>query len=223
MTTTLEFHEFIALKLDSTNSQTYSYLEPQEYDKWLNDANIRVLKQRLFGTMPDGVAYDTLVKRTDDIQPLLRLAILTPTLVATRYEAVLPNDYMFSVDVYCNFTRTKDPYSGRLQRSAVEYGTNDLLSTVVNNNVDERYQRKLFYNYYNGRVFIACDANTVVNDIELRYVKPPRPFNLTTNTITDLPVSLHEDICNEAVLGIVESYSNTTRVQTMPNQIARQT
>lgn len=223
MTSTIEFHNQLVLQLDSVNSQTYSTLEQFEIDTWLNYAAIRVLKQRLFGTMPDNVAYDSKLKRVDDVQTLIRKVMLGVTQLFNRYTSVLPLDYQFCLDVYCTVTRTADPYAGVIQREGAIYTSINDIDNVNDNATSVLYVRKPLYNIYDNKLLVVVDNRTAVNSVELSYITQLTKFNLPLNTFTNLPEQLHTDIVNEAVLGIVESYANTTRVQTMPTQIVRQT
>lgn len=223
MTSTAEFHNQLMLQLDSVNSQTYSALEQFEIDTWLNYAAIRVLKQRLFGTMSDNVGYDVKLKRVDDVQTLIRKVTLVVTQLFNRYTSVLPLDYQFCLDVYCTVTRTADPYTGVIQREGAIYASINDIDNVNDNATSILYMRKPLYNIYDNKLLVVVDNRTVVNSVELSYITQLTEFNLPLNTFTNLPEQLHMDIVNEAVLGIVESYANTTRVQTMPTQIVRQT
>jgi hypothetical protein len=223
MTSTAEFHNQLMLQLDSVGSQTYSSLEQFEIDTWLNYAAIRVLKQRLFGTMPDNVGYDSKLKRVDDVQVLIRKVTLATAQLFNRYTAVLPIDYQFCLDVYCTVTRTADPYAGVQQREGALYATINYINDVSDNVTNVRYMRKPLYNIYDNKLLVVVDKRTTVNAIELSYITQLIKFNIALGTFTNLPEQLHIDIVNEAVLGIVESYANTTRVQTMPTQIVRQT
>ena len=69
--TVAEMHNAIQLQLDKSDSYQIAAFESEEFDYWLNEAQLELIKQKMFGNNPRGENYDVGTKRADDLSVLM--------------------------------------------------------------------------------------------------------------------------------------------------------
>src|SRR3972149_1677511 len=92
--TVAEMHLAVRLNLDKTSSFEYASFLQEELDFWLNEAQERFVKQRLYGNNYKQEKYDQSQKRIDDLKSLVKLStaisLIASSLGTNVKEATLP-------------------------------------------------------------------------------------------------------------------------------------
>ena len=112
-----ELHDEVQLGLQKMSSYAVENFQDQEVDKYLNFAQLEIIKDRYRGLEEAG--FEDSANRVSDLQPLVNTSILLPTIDATtillgsagEYLIPLPADYMYFV--------MADSYTGNLIQSRV--------------------------------------------------------------------------------------------------------
>lgn len=226
--TVSDMHTAFLLNLDKSSSLAGNpdFL-PEEIDYWLNEAQDRFIKQRMFGTNYRKEKYDDTQKRRDDLR----------TLITTNLGIFLNNPSSLGTNVkYCilptTLTTSPYPYMYYLDSNVIDINGNRLeCGKMVKNEYIHEYlkdyindpylRRPLTYLYTEGTNhvlgFIYSDEFIPVQ-CDLTYLR--QPMQLTLGPVTgyqtnqcELALETHEEIVNIAV-GLVIENIESSRVQT---------
>lgn len=228
--TVSEMHSAVRLGLDKSSSFEYASFLTEELDFWLNEAQERFVKQRLYGNNYKQEKYDQSQKRIDDLRTLIRqsgnLTLTSSYLGANVKEAILPvnlsvGPYMF----YLNST-VKDGVNNELQTGDVI--PVNLLNTYIKDSINNPYiMRPLvylynayssFYSAYVDMIAIIYGDEFVPTICNVLYIKKPMklvsgvPGTYETNTC-ELPEHTHREIVSICIELLVENIESP-RVQT---------
>jgi hypothetical protein len=221
--TVAEMHLAVRLFLDKTSSFEYASFLQEELDFWLNEAQERFVKQRLYGNNYKQEKFDGSQKRIDDLRSLVRqstaISLTASSLGTNVKEATLPvtdatNPYMF----YLNSTLYN------VSSSALQTGDIipiSLLSRYLKDSVNNPYIFRplvLFYNSTVDKIAFVYGDEFIPTTCDILYIKKPKklvygtPGTYETNT-SELPEHTHKEIitiCTELLVENIES----PRVQT---------
>jgi len=219
--TSSEFHIGFDIQLDKTLDFEYAYVLPEQKDYWLNKAQDRIIKQKLYGNNPKQTYYDITLQRVDDLKTLIKNSSITSSSYSvslTSYikQFTLPTDYKYYIKSFVlvdklmrnGLTSTQTPFPvEHIQREDVE----KFLTIQGVNKPD--FDRLKGFIEGNVLVVIFDSYTTNVNTCKLTYIKQPVLFNYATTTVTDLPESIHNEILDEAVLLALNNFESQ-RLQT---------
>lgn len=228
--TVAEMQSAVRLGLDKTSSFEYASFLTEELDFWLNEAQERFVKQRLYGNNYKQEKYDQSQKRVDDLRTLIRqsgnLTLNSSYLGSNIKEAVLPvslsdGPYMF----YLN-SSVKDGVNNELQTG--DTIPVELLSRYTKDVVNNPYiMRPLvylynayssFYTSYVDMIAIVYGDEFIPTTCNVLYVRKPMklvsgtPGTYETNTC-ELPEHTHREIVAICVEMLIENIESP-RVQT---------
>jgi hypothetical protein len=233
MTVYPDMHQAIRLYLDKSTSLTGSVdFLPEELNFWLNEAQDRFIKQRLYGNNYKQQKLDDSQKRIDDLRTLIVTSdfqsLSNSSLGINVKYTYLPDvntgaPYMFYLNSEVYSVVSNSPiYSNTLQTG--ENITIELLSNYIKDSVNNPYiRRPLTYFYLEGGVpalaFIYGEEFIPVS-CRITYIKRPKklvsgtPGTYETNTC-ELAEHTHNEIVVMAADMLVENIESQ-RVQTFP-------
>lgn len=226
--TVSEMHLAIRLNLDKSTALVGSVdFLPEELDFWLNEAQDRFIKQRMFGNNTKHEAFDKSVKRIEDLK----------NLVCSKRSLALATNLDIGVNVKSTdlpVSDSTDPYayyinSSVANSSGVYLQINDIISW---SNISE-YIKDSINNPWIKRPLVLFNKNSytttpqisvvygdefVPNTIDITYIKKPKvltSFSMSgyqTNT-SELSEHTHREIVNIAASMLIENIESP-RVQT---------
>ena len=188
--TVSDMHQAIRLHLDKSTSLVGSVdFLPEELDFWLNEAQDRFIKQRLYGNNYRQQKFDDTQKRIDDLRSLIiqtsKIALTQSNLASNVKECNLPtidmttdNPYMF----YLNST-LYDSSTGVLQTGdTVSF---DLISRYLKDDINDPYIRRplvVFYNNgsYTDMIGFIHGDEFIPTRCDITYIKKPRTLTSFT-------------------------------------------
>lgn len=222
--TVSEMHLALRLNLDKSTSLGGSpdFL-PEEFDFWLNEAQDRYIKLRMFGNNNAKTGFEQSQKRVDDLKALLvitdKLTLSSSMMGPNVKEVALPISSSTSPYLYYVNSSVYDVSGNELQTGAImqqEY-INDYLKDAINNPYIRRPYVLFYYN--NGPVigFIYGDE-FVPTQCDITYIKKPKALTsftvsgYQTNTC-ELSEHTHREIVDLATSLLIENIESG-RVQT---------
>jgi len=221
--TVAEMHIGIKLQLDKSSSFEYASLLSEELNYWLNEAQERFIKQRMFGNNPKGEKYDQSQKRIDDLKTLIKnsgsIALGSSSFGTNVVDCALPvldatNPYMF----YLNSTVYNVGGSVLQTGRVIPY---ELINYYLKDSVNNPYMLRplvFFYNNTTDRIAFIYADEFVPTTCNITYIKKPKkltsgsPGTYETN-ISELPEHTHKEMVVMATELLVENLESP-RVQT---------
>jgi len=222
--TVAEMHPAVRLIIDKSSSFEYASFLQEELDFWLNEAQDRFIKQRLYGNNYKGEKFDQTQKRIDDLRSLIKIStsinLSVSSLGSNVVECNLPvtdatNPYMF----YLNSTVYNT--GGTVALQSGETIRFDLISRYIKDSINDPYILRplvVFYNNTTDKIAFIYGDEFVPTTCDITYIKKPKklvfgtPGTYETNT-SELPEHTHREIvtiCAELLIENIES----PRVQT---------
>ena len=226
-----DMHRAFRLNLDKSSSLVGNpdFL-PEEIDFWLNEAQERFVKQRVFGNNLRKEALEQGQKRVDDLKTLIctyyGTSLSASSLGSNVKETLIPVSatapYLFYLDSALHGSVT----SNVLQCGQV-ISTKDL-SKYVADSINTPYIRRPLVYFYNS---VGTNANQTIAfiyssefvpyTVDITYIKKPKVLTYTTvsgyqTNTPDLPEETHKEIVNLAVQLVIENIESS-RVQTFPS------
>jgi hypothetical protein len=219
--TVTQMHTAFRLHLDKSTSLVGNpdFL-PEEIDYWLNEAQDRFIKQRLFGNNYRQEKYDQNQKRIDDLRNILinvtGLTLTSSTLGVNVKEVTLPISDANSPYLFYNHSTVYNNTSNALQvYTTVKFeNISDYLKDFINN----PYIRRPLITFYGDKIAFIYSDEFVPVTCDLVYFKRPKklvlgtPGTYETNTC-ELAIHTHSEIVDIAVSLVIENTENP-RVQT---------
>jgi len=218
--TVSEMHQAFRLQLDKSSSLVGNpdFL-PEEIDYWLNEAQDRFIKQRLYGNNFKQEKWDNTQKRIDDLKNIVILSgeigLSGSDLGDNVVEGSLPiNDSVSPYLFYINSTLYGT--FGALQAGNLIKFENisDYIKDVINN----PYIRRPLVTFYGDKIVFVYGDEYVPTTCDITYVKRPMklvsgtPGTYETNTC-ELSIHTHPEIVIIAVDMVIENIEST-RTQT---------
>jgi hypothetical protein len=187
--TVIEQHEAVRLGLDKTSSLTLPAFETEELNYWLNEAQLELIKQKMFGNNYRGEDFDMGSKRADDLSNLMTLtAGLTYNVAGTspefRPHAYHPN--VAVVDIvetnmpkYLYYIGTdliiSDPYA---PSTGVVMETELIEQKLVGKLIETPYNKPFLKNGYvylkEDQVNVIYDPESTPTSVYVTYLRKPK-------------------------------------------------
>jgi hypothetical protein len=219
--TVTEMHTAFRLHLDKSTSLVGSpdFL-PEEIDFWLNEAQDRFIKQRMFGNNYRQENFEQTQKRIDDLRNLLINSIgsvLTQSTIASNIkECTLPiNDATSPYMFYVNSTLRNSTPTVIQVKDIVNY---EYINEYLKDSINNPYIRRPLVTFYGDKIAFIHGDEFVPTTCDLRYIKRPKKLTLNTpgtyeTNTCELALHTHSEIVIIAVSLVVENTENP-RVQT---------
>jgi hypothetical protein len=220
--TVLQMHTAFRLHLDKSTSLVGNpdFL-PEEIDFWINEAQDRFIKQRMFGNNYKQLAFEHDQKRMDDLRDLLiympSLTLNASLIGSNVRECLLPitdavSPYMFYVSSkLTNYTGDTIQVKDIIQH--------DNLKDYIKDSINNPYIRRPLVMFYGDKIaFVYGDEFGIPSSCDITYIKKPKklvngtPGTYETNTC-ELAQHTHNEIVILAVDLVVENIESP-RVQT---------
>lgn len=201
-------HKEFDIFMDKVDSQSLPDFLASEKDVFLNEAQLRLVKQAYGGNNIYKTGFGVTQKRIDDIHTLVK----SVTLTFTNNEVILPSDYMFL-----------DRVSVKVKSGAIEgYTTpflcpHDKLNIVLSDPFNKSTPAYPIMWQESNKLKIDTPGFTAL-EVYLTYIKFPREMSKLNNISSELPEQKQREVVQMAVriaLGIVES----PRVQEQNDQL----
>lgn len=204
--TVAEMHIAIQIGLDKSDSFQIAAFEPEEFDYWLNEGQLELIKQKMFGNNPRGENYDIGTKRADDLSILMKYS---PELLYNSGSGPLldhayhPNvvyadiasnitDYLFYIGSDFLVDDPNAPNSNVRPMETVLIEQKDIGSLV-----ETPYNKPFLKNGYvylkEGEVNVIYDPYAVPYSIFISYLKKPLTLSLGGSDC-ELPEQVHPEI-----------------------------
>lgn len=217
-----EFHINFEIELDKTQDFEYASFQPEQIDYWLNKAQDRFIKDRLYPKNPNEKGFEGNQKKIDDLKSLVKkTASITPTVTDNTYYSQLPNDYLHLTRHRCT---TNDSTCGTKTVGGIQIQTDDINILLRDPFWKPIAEEPLYYLEGNKIVYEKIIGFTIVSTT-LNYVKIPVKLKLGTEYIvTDVDVnceldeSIHNEILDIAVSMVLENIESQ-RYQTNLNEL----
>ena len=214
--TSEEFHIGFDIQLDKTMDFEYPYVQPEEKDYWLNRAQERIIKQKLYGNNPKRTAFDGTLQRIDDLKTLVVNDTITGasySLGLTSYmkQFPLPEDYKYYIKSFgivdklmrSGFQSTQTPFSVDI----IERKDINKFMTISGVNKPDLDNLKGFIE--EDKLIIIHDSYTDnFTTCKLNYIKEPLKFDYTDDQVSDLPAHVHDEILDEAIMLVLNNFES---------------
>lgn len=224
--TALEFHNNFNIELDKTLDFELPYMLPEQIDYWLNKAQDRFVKSRMFGNNLFKTGFEQSEKRMDDLRLILvKSNSITPSTSGSVYVSTLPDDYMYLVRHQCHTTCptcTTSMLVPGIQTTQDEM--NVLLRDPFWSPIG---YDPLYYLIGNSIVYETDSNNFVVVDTLIHYIRKYDKIQLGTQYVgvtTDIECELaehtHQEILDIAIEMVLENIESQ-RYQANLNEITK--
>lgn len=216
-----EMHTSFKLGLDKVDSLGYPNFLEDEIDLLLNQAQDRIVKQRLGINNIKQAGFEAIQKRTDDLRELVKNAVLTPGVNVSDNKpngvfVTLPTDYWFIIneEVNLSFTCNGATQSDRIMVKAIQHDDyNKIIKDPFNKPSKDEFIVRLMYQ---DKVELITGNNETVTTYYLRYIKKPLAMDYTNSVDCELADHIHQEIVDEAIRVALEDIE-AQRQNTFPN------
>jgi len=229
--TVSEMHTAFRLHLDKSSSLVgIPDFLPEEIDFWLNEAQDRFIKQRMFGDNYMRTGLEQNQKRIDDLRNLVILLLdgaLTASDIAVNVkEYTLPiNDgtspYMFYISstVYKYTTGSGHKFADDSETLQVkDIIQHERLKDYLKDGINDPYIRRPLVTFYGDKIAFIYGDEFVPTTCDITYLKRPKKLVLSSptgyqTTTCELAVHTHPEIAVMAADLVIEN-TESPRVQT---------
>jgi len=206
--TVLEMHTAVLLGLDKSSSFEVAAYEPEDIDYWLNESQLELIKQKVFGNNYRKERYGEGIKRADDLATLIEytgeLSFPTelvphayhPNVAGVSIATHIP-DYLFYIgsDVLIadpNASTTNTPHESILVEEEV---IGKLIATPYN----EPVLRNAYIYLKENQVNVIYDPYATLDSIYVSYIRKPDKLVRSTpgvgeTTVCELPEQVHPEL-----------------------------
>ena len=134
--TGLETVQALKIKLDKLDTDSLAEIAPEVAVFWINDAFIRLVKQRYGGNNPKRESFEETQKRTDDLREVISYVIIENPTVGFFEDSVkfdLPVDYWFALIEQADVVYTDCNGDPQTEREGVKVIQHNNINTAVLN------------------------------------------------------------------------------------------
>jgi hypothetical protein len=221
MTVFPDMHNAFRLNLDKSSSLVGNPdFSPEEIDFWLNEAQDRFIKQRVFGNNIRREAFDGSLKRVEDIRNIVinssSISLSSSVIGSNIKEGVLP------------FTDANSPYMYYIDSTLFDSGSSAMnvgepikitdASKYVKDSINNPYIRRPLPFFYGNKIAFVYGDEFIPTTFTLTYIKKPKQLTYTTvsgyqTNTCELAEETHREIVDIAI-GLVIENIESPRVQT---------
>ena len=212
--TVQEMHYAVDQGLQKVASSVYDYFLAEEVDFWLNRAQERYIKQRLYKqTDPKKLGFEGNVKRMDDLRMLITSDYedaVVPSAVPAFIDFDLPIDYMFLVNARVSM---------HVNHCGEQVDADDSLVVrdlrIVEQDKVYQHQQNPFAKtkaeyplavVFDEEVRVFQDNERfILKTLKLDYLRVPVDITLSTSVDCELAAHTHHEIVDLTVKSIIEA------------------
>jgi hypothetical protein len=211
-----EMHTAFKMELDKTSSLQLPAFELEEIDFWLNHAIRSFVKNRYRGKL-DGVGFEQITKRTEDLKTLVVEASVIPIAGTVKIPSWVANlatltDKWFILGEEVTISYNK---LGTVGLTTKKQGVTECtIDTYVSHLNDPYSEHILHYEeakplrlVYQNTIELVTDGNYTITNYHIRYLKKPATVSiLSAPTVScDLPEHTHDEIVKLAANMVLEN------------------
>lgn len=220
-----EFHIAFDLEIDKTLDFELPYMSPEQKDYWLNKAQDRFIKSRIFGTNILGKAFEESEKRVDDLRTIVtRPSPITSTVSTSDvYVTSLPDDYQYLLRHQC--TVLSDKYGSKILKG-IQTKQDQIDMYIEDPFWGPAPEEPLYYLLGNNIVYETLGLFTIESST-ITYIRIPaviqyggQYLNPIEDIDCELPVHTHHEIVDIAVAMVLENIESQ-RYQTNLNELTK--
>lgn len=216
-----DFHNNFNIEVDKTLDFEYPYMLPEQIDYWLNKAQARFIKERLYPKDPNMKGFEETQKRIEDLRTIVKTSeALTPVTSGANYIITLPNDYLYLVRHRCTTVGTCGTKSVGGLLTIQEFINQMLKDPFWKPTADEP-----IYYFIGDSIVYETLGDFIISETTLTYVKEPLELRLgsqyinpTTDVNCELPEQSHQEILDIAVSMALENIESQ-RYQSNLNEL----
>jgi len=224
--TVQELHYSFDQGLQKVGSYAYDNFLPDEIDFWLNRAQERFIKDRLFITADaKQLGFANGQKRLDDIREIIAINYIddaAATVNAESQEYDLPLDYMHLVNLRARI------YKNRCAPATTTTALFTVPVRIVNNMEVFFLQQDPFSRSQidtplatlneNDITVFQSNESFILEGISLDYIRIPQQIDLQLNQTSELAEHTHQEIVDIAVKNVLEAIESP-RYQSNANEL----
>lgn len=219
--TVQEFHINFDILVDKTIDFESPYILPEQKDFWLNKAQDRFTKSKLYPNDPREKGFEETQRRIDDLRTLVKNPPeYTPVQDGTKYITQLPNDYLYLVRHRC---KTTDSYGVKDVGGILS--KQEFLNQMLKDPFWKPTTTEPLYYFVGNNIVYETLGDFTVTKTNLTYIKEPLKIQLGSqyvDTLPDqnceLPEHTHTEILDMAVSMFLENIESQ-RYQTNLNEL----
>lgn len=233
--TVSQMHTALRLNIDKTTALAGSAIDflPEELNFWLNEAQIRFIKQRLFGTNTKQQGFESTIKRYDDLNELVTrstaISLTTSTYGSNVKRTVLTTLISDANNPYMYFVSASlfDASSRQLEvKGTIDHSN---IYKLVQDSLNQVYIRRPLISIgknataaanTDNEILVIYDSNQAFtpSTIMINYIRRPRTLSLTGSgtyetSTCELPLPTHNEVVTLATELLLENIESQ-RVQT---------
>jgi len=216
-----DFHNNFNIEVDKTLDFEYPYMLPEQIDYWLNKAQDRFIKERLYPKDPRAKGFEETQKRIEDLRTIVKPSgAITPVTSGTNYVTTLPNDYLYLVRHRCTTSSTcgVKNVGGILTKE-------EFLNQMIKDPFWKPTAEEPLYYFIGNTIVYETLGNFLITQTNITYVKDPLRLQLgsqyttvTSDVGCELPEQSHQEILDIAVSMVLENIESQ-RYQTNLNEL----
>jgi len=211
-----EMHTAFKMELDKTSSLQLPAFEPEEIDFWLNHAIRSFVKNRYRGKL-DGVGFEQITKRTEDLKTLVEeVSTLTSSAGTIKTPSWIANlagiaDKWFTLGEEVTISYNK---LGTVGLTTKKQGVTECTVDTYRSHIDDPYSEHILHYeeakplrlVYQDTVELITDGNYTVTAYHIRYLRKPIAVTITAPAVNcDLPEHTHDEIAKLAADMVLEN------------------
>ena len=212
-----DFHIGFDIELDKTLDFEYAYIQPEQKDYWLNKAQDRIVKYKVFGNNPTRTSFEETQKRIDDLRTIVKdSSPIVPTSSGNISYITLPDDYKFLVR-HRALINTKTVTGVQV--------SHDSIGVFLEDPFWEPIAEEPLYYFLGNTIVYETKGNFNITSTVLTYIKKYAKIQYgsqytspTTDINTELPEEVHQEILDLAISMVLENIESQ-RYQTNLNEL----
>jgi len=232
--TVANMHTAVKLGLDKTSGLDIPAYESEELDLWLNIAQDRFVKQRLFGNNYKQEGFEGSVKRVTDLHELVITEILTdkwdvgiagyPTAKRIDLTVDLTATFMYYINSRSEVTRTLPTITeGYVDNLMIQHNE---IPNFVTTGFNSPYFKNPVCWIEDDDLYVMYDSLTTGygdadHDIQITFIKEPVTMNTVGPVACELADSTHQEIVDITVDLMIENIESA-RTQTHTEKLKTQ-
>ena len=206
--TVLEMHTAVLLGLDKSASFEVAAFEPEDIDYWLNEAQLELIKQKVFGNNYRKEKYGEGIKRADDLATIIKYTgelqygvelvdhPYHPNVAYVDIATHIP-DYLFYIgsDVLIN-----DPYAPTANTPhESEFVEENVIGKLIATPYNEPVLKNAYLYLKKNQVNVIYDPYATLDSIYVSYIKQPGKLvrsapGVGEVTTSELPEQVHQEL-----------------------------
>jgi hypothetical protein len=214
--TVQEMHTAVLLGLDKSASFQVAAFEPEDIDYWLNEAQLELVKHKLFGNNHRKEDFNDSVKRMEDLTPLIKetpIIALEQGSYVNSYKIPISTvavqyKYMFFLKAFCLLNTPGLP-GNNTYNEAILISKNEI-GSLIQSERNTPYLKQPYVYLEDNHIYILYDPYKDYDVVKITFVKYPdtlvrsAPGVNETNT-SELPEQVHQEIVALAVSLMLEN------------------